>query len=218
MDIEEIQARPRDARGRRACRRLRRQGLVPAVIYGRGQPNVLLNVRLSDVEKIVKARTFIVQVSWDGQRESAQIRELQYDALGDQVMHVDFVRISLTETVTVSVPVEPHGEAAGVAEGGVLDLREHELDVECLPTAIPEKLRVEVAHLGIGDDVRVRDIAFPEGVEPIAEPDLLVAVLAPPAEVLEEEAEVLPEEAIAEPEVISRQADEGEVEGGPEAE
>lgn len=218
MDIEEIQARPRDARGRRACRRLRRQGLVPAVIYGRGQPNVLLNVRLSDVEKIVKARTFIVQVSWDGQRESAQIRELQYDALGDQVMHVDFVRISLTETVTVSVPVEPHGEAAGVAEGGVLDLREHELDVECLPTAIPEKLRVEVAHLGIGDDVRVRDIAFPEGVEPVAEPDLLVAVLAPPAEVLEEEAEVLPEEAIAQPEVISRQAAEGEAEGGPEAE
>lgn len=218
MDIEEIQARPRDARGRRACRRLRRQGLVPAVIYGRGQPNVLLNVRLSDVEKIVKARTFIVQVSWDGQRESAQIRELQYDALGDHVMHVDFVRISLTETVTVSVPVEPHGEAAGVAEGGVLDLREHELDVECLPTAIPEKLRVEVAHLGIGDDVRVRDIAFPEGVEPVAEPDLLVAVLAPPAEVLEEEAEVLPEEAIAQPEVISRQADEGEAEGGPEAE
>ncbi|MCK4375361.1 MAG: 50S ribosomal protein L25 [Candidatus Brocadiae bacterium] len=218
MDIEEIQARPRDARGRRACRRLRRQGLVPAVIYGRGRPNVLLNVRLSDVEKIVKARTFIVQVSWDGQRESAQIRELQYDALGDQVVHVDFVRISLTETVTVSVPVEPHGEAAGVAEGGMLDLRAHELDVECLPTAIPEKLRIEVAHLGIGDDVRVRDIAFPEGVEPVAEPDLLVAVVAPPAEVLEEEAEVLPEEAIAEPEVISRQADEGEAEGGPEAE
>lgn len=218
MDIAEIEARPRQERGSRACQRVRKQGLVPAVIYGHGQPNVLLCLRRSSVEQLLEKRTFIVQVNWGGKRESAQIREIQYDALGDEVVHVDFVRISLSEAVTVSVPVESHGEAVGVVEGGMLDLREHQLEVECLPTAIPEQIRVEVSQLGIGDGLRVRDIQFPEGVKPIADADMVVVVIAPPAEVVEEEAEVLPEEIAAEPEVIGREAgrEEPEQEAKPE--
>lgn len=218
MDIAEIDARPRDARGGRACRRLRKLSLVPAVLYGQAESNVLLSVRHSDIEKLLEAHTFVVQVNWGSRRESAQIKEIQYDHLGDHIVHVDLLRISLTETVTVSIPVEVHGEAAGVTEGGMLDLRLHELDVECLPAAIPEKLRVEVADLGIGADLRVGDIEFPEGVKPVADPDTLVVVIAAPAEVLEEEAEELPEGLLAEPEVISREAPEEEAagEGGSE--
>jgi large subunit ribosomal protein L25 len=208
MDIAEVQARPREARGSRACRRLRRQGLVPAVLYGRGEPNLLLTVRQHDLEHLLAERAFIVMVNWDGQQETAQLKDIQYDALGDTVVHADFVRISLTESVVVSVPVETHGEARGVTEGGVLDLREHTLEVECLPSAIPENIRVEIAELEIGDDLRISDIAFPEGVAPVAEPDAVVVVISPPAEVEEEEVEGIPEELVAEPEVIGREAPE----------
>jgi len=205
MDIAEIQARPRLERGTRACKRLRAQGLLPAVIYGHGEPNVLLSLRRGIVEKLLEDRAFIIQVGWDGHQESAQLKEVQYDALGDEIVHVDLVRISLTETITVSVPVETHGEAAGLAEGGVLDLRRHELEVECLPTAIPERLRIEVEGLEIGDDLRIADIKFPEGVQPVEEPDTVVVVVAPPAHVEEEEAEAGLEGILAEPELIGRE-------------
>jgi large subunit ribosomal protein L25 len=194
---------------------LRKEGLVPAVLYGHREPNVLLSLHRSELERLLGMHAFILQVNWDGRSESVQVRELQYDPLGDHVIHVDLARISLSETVTVSVPIETHGEAAGVAEGGVLDLQLHELEVECLPTAIPEKLRVEVAQLGIGDHVRVGDIQLPEGVTATADAEVVVVAVTPPVEIEEEEAEELAEEAIAEPEVIGREAagEEPEAEG-----
>ena len=216
MDIAELQAQPREARGLRACRRLRRQGLVPAVVYGHGEPNVLLSVRCSDVEKLLEERNFIVQVRWDGRDENAQVKEIQYDALGDDILHVDLQRISLTETITVSVPIEVHGEAAGVKAGGVLDVQLHDVEVECLPTAVPEKLRAEVAALEIGDDLRVSDLTLPEGVAVTEDADAVVVVIAPPADVEEEEPEGLDAEGTAEPEVIGRPADEDEADAGNE--
>ncbi len=210
MDIAELQAQPREARGSRACRRLRTLGLVPAVLYGHDQPNLLLSVNGIDVEKLLEAHSFIVRVQWNGQEETAQIREVQYDALGDELLHVDFIRISLTERITVSVPVETHGEAPGVEEGGVLAVQQHELEVECLPTAIPERLRVEVGELEIGEVIRVGDLAFPEGVAPVAEPETVIVTVTPPVELEEEEAEGVLEEAMAEPELIGREAEQEE--------
>jgi large subunit ribosomal protein L25 len=207
MDITELEAQPREARGLRACRRLRKQGLVPAVVYGRGEPNVLLSVRHADVERLLEEHSFIVQVRWDGRDENAQVKGIQYDALGDSVIHLDLQRISLTEAITVSVPIEVHGVAAGVKAGGVLDLQLHEVEVECLPTAVPESLRAEVAALEIGDDLRVSDLALPEGVKILEDEDAVVVVIAPPAELAEEEPEGLAEEAAAEPEVIGRAAE-----------
>jgi large subunit ribosomal protein L25 len=212
MDIAEIQARPREARGTRGCKRLRKQDLIPAVIYGHGEPNVLLSLRRADIDKLIEDHQFIVQVDWDGKRESAQIRELQYDALGDHIVHVDFVRISLTENVTVSVPVEAHGDAAGVDEGGTLELHLHELEIECLPMAIPERLRVEVGHLGINDAVRIGEIQLPEGVAAVGDPEEVVVSVAPPVEIEEEEAEGLAVEA-AEPELIGRPPEDEEAAG-----
>ena len=210
MDIAELNAQPREARGLRPCRRLRKQGLVPAVVYGRGEPNVLLSLRRDDVEKLLHDRSFVVQVRWDGRDESAQVKQIQYDALGDDIVHVDLQRISLTEVITMLVPVEPHGEAEGVKAGGMLAVQLHEVQVECLPTAVPEKLRVEVAALQIGDDLRVSDLVLPEGVRATEDPDTVVVIVAPPAEVEEEEPEGLAEEAGAEPEVIGRAAEQEE--------
>jgi len=169
----------------------------------------MLSVRRGDVEKLLAEHSLIVQVLWDGHEENTQVREIQFDALGDHILHVDLQRISLTEVIVVRVPIEVHGEAAGVKAGGVLDVQLHEVEVECMPTAVPEKLRAEVAALEIGDDIRVSDLKLPDGVKVIDDADAVVVAVAPPADLEEKEAEGLGEETSAEPEVIGRAAAEG---------
>jgi large subunit ribosomal protein L25 len=208
MDIPVVEARPRQSLGSRACRRLRREGTIPAVLYGRGGPNVRLALERQGIEALIGEHALVVEVVWDDQRDNAQVREIQYTALGDHVVHVDLLRISLLETIQVAVPVEPHGEAAGLDEGGVLELVLHEIEVECLPTAIPENIRVEVAQLEIGDNLTVADIQFPEGVVPVTEPEAVVVTVVPPSEV-EEEA---PAKVLAEPGVIGAEEAEEEPE------
>jgi len=210
MDIPTIKAWPREERGTRACRRMRKRGLIPVVLYGRGDPNVLLTVKNTDLQHLLDEHNMILEVEWDGNATPAQLREVQRDPLGDEIVHADLGRISLTETVEVAVPVELHGEAAGVEEGGVLELVLHEVEVECLPGNIPEKIRVEVAELSIGDDLRIDDLQFPEGVVPTNEPDAVVVTCVPPMEMVEEAEEAVGEEMMAEPEVIGRAAEEEE--------
>ena len=202
MDIPTIKIWPREERGTRACRRLRRRGLVPAVLYGRGEPNVLLTVQEETLEKLLAQHTMVLRVEWNGQQDPVQIKEVQYDPLGDHIVHADFGRISLTETVHVTVPIETHGESVGVKEGGMLELVLHEIEVECLPTSIQERIRVEVAELRIGDDLRIRDLPLPEGVRATSAPDVVVLTIAAPTRAEEEAA---PEEEVAaEPEVIGK--------------
>jgi len=209
MEVHEIEAHLRDTRGSLACRKLRRQNLVPAILYGHGETNVLLSLRAHDIEQALAERTLVLKVLWDGLEDTAQIKHVQYDALGDDVLHVDLNRVSLTETVTVTVPVKTHGEAPGVVEGGVLELILFELEVECLPTNIPEDIRVEVSGLNIGDNLTVADLAFPQDVAPVDEPDSVVVTVAAPVEEAEEE-EAAPETMIGEPELIGREAKEPE--------
>jgi large subunit ribosomal protein L25 len=205
MEVLEIAAQPRDVNGTRACRRLRKRELVPAVLYGHGEPNVMLALPAGAIEQAIADRALVLKVVWDGREDTAQIKEVQYDAVGDGLLHVDLARISLTEKLTVTVPVKTHGEARGVTEGGVLELIEFELEVECLPTDIPENIRVEVADLGIGGSLTIADLVFPEGVVPLGEPDAVVVSVVEPIEE-PAEAEVAPEQLITEPEVIGREA------------
>ncbi len=209
MDIAEIEARPREVRGSRDCRRLRRQGLLPAVLYGRGEPNVLLTLREEDVEELIESRSPIVQVNWDGRQENTQIRDIQFDALEEDILHVDLVRISLTESAVFTVQVQTHGTAAGETEGGVLELVSHAIEVECLPTEVPDSITVEVEELEIGDNLTVGDLAFPAGVTPVTDLDTVVVTVVPPTEI--EEEEVAPEDLMLEPEVIGEEVEEPEM-------
>ena len=213
MDIPAIQAWPREERGTRPCRRLRRRGLLPAVLYGRGEPNVMLTVPERAIERLVQEHHTILQVEWDEQQTPAQIKELQYDHLGDAIIHADFVRISMTETVQVSVAIETHGEPVGVKQGGLLEVVLHEIPVECLPAAVPESIRVEVGELDIGESLRVSDLMLPQGVVALAEPEAVVVMVARAVEIVE--APEVEEEPLAEPEVIGQAAEE---EAAPEGE
>ncbi len=209
MDIPTIKAWPREKRGTRASRRLRGRGLVPAVLYGRGEPNLLLSVQEKAISHIVAEHAMVLQLEWDGHQTPTQLKEVQFDSLGEEILHADFHRISLTETVRVAVPIETHGEPVGVAqEGGMLAIVQHEVEVECLPTSIPESIRVEVAGLSIGDNVRLGALDLPDGVAAVGDPDLVVISVTPPTEVPEEEELAPAEELMAEPEVIGREEEE----------
>jgi large subunit ribosomal protein L25 len=158
------------------------------------------------MEDLLEHHAFVFQVEVEGKEVPVQLLEVQYDSIGEKILHTDLGRISLSEQIEVSVPVEVHGEAAGVREeGGVLEVIHHELTITCLPGNVPEDIRVEVADLNIGDDLRIADIEFPEGVKPVDDPDEVVVTCARPTEMITEEEEALTEEFMAEPEVIGRE-------------
>lgn len=216
MDIATLHATKRQELGSRASVRLRKAGLVPAVLYGHKRDTVPLSVPFKEIERVVAAGSRMVNLEIGGVQELALLKEVQYDSMGDELLHVDLARVAIDEKVTVRVPVELHGLAKGVASGGTLDHVVKDIEVVCLPHDIPEKIRVEIAGLDIGQMIYVRDIQLPPGVECRLDPGTVVAVVHAPTEAKE----VAPAEAgPAEPEVIGRKAaEEGEEEEEEEGE
>ncbi len=214
MDIPELKAFSREEKGRRSCNRMRRKGLIPAVMYGRGKPNLMLGFEHKDLNKLIDEHALVFNVDADIEKTPVQLLEIQYDHLGDEVIHVDVGRISMTETIEVGVAVETKGDPVGVREGGgVLEMILHDLVVESLPNSIPEKIVVEVDDLEIGDDVRVGELDLPDGVKAVEDADSVVVTCVPPMEmVTEEDEEMLEEDVMAEPEVIGREEEEEEEE------
>jgi len=209
MESQTLRATRRNQLGSRAAARLRRAGAVPAVLYGHQRANVHLALDLRQVEHVVHSGTRMVTLDIEGAEERALLKDIQYDAMGDHLLHVDLTRVALDEKVTVTVPVELHGLAKGVASGGTLDHLVQDIEVTCLPADIPERIRVEVAELEVGQMICVRDLQPPAGVTFDLEPDTPVVIIHEP--VAEKEA-APPEEAeaaaAAEPEVIARRAEE----------
>ena len=212
MEHTTLQATKRQETGSRAARRLRREGLVPAVLYGHGRDTVHLSVPLKEFDHLRHGGARLLDLEIGGTVEPAVVKDLQYDSLGDAVLHVDFARVAMDETITVTVPVELHGLAKGVTSGGILDHVIVDIEVSCLPGNIPGNIRIEIADLDIGDVVHIRDIDAPEGVEFLQDPDAPVVTIHPPVAAAEEEAvEEVELEAEAEPEVIGgRREQEGE--------
>jgi len=201
---------PREGRGSQAARRLRRKGFIPAVIYGHKEETLCVALPVEEVEKAIRRGVRVVDLKANGKEEKALIRDVQWDHLGKELLHVDFTRVALDERIVVSVPLEIRGVAPGINAGGMLDQPIHTLSVECLAISIPESIRVNVGELQIGGAIYVRDLVLPPGVEVMSDPDVIVVhvttkavepeVAAPAAEVAEQ----------AEPEVIGRQKAEEE--------
>jgi large subunit ribosomal protein L25 len=149
----------------------------------------------------------VFDLAIDGKSEKVLVKDVQYDHLGAEVLHVDFARVSLDERVEVTVPLELRGTPKGEADGGVLQQLVAELEIECLVTDIPDAIRHNVSEMGLDTDLHVRDLQLPPGVKALQDEDL---VLAQVREVKEEE--VAPTEVAegGEPEVIGRKPEEGE--------
>jgi large subunit ribosomal protein L25 len=199
----------REETGKQKAKKARREGFIPGVIYGEGKQPVAVSITTKDLIHLVHTRgseNTIVSVQVDGQAGGKSrhclIKDMQYDPVVGNIIHVDLNEISLTKVIKVEVPVNAKGEPVGVKQdGGSLDHIMWKLEVECLPTNIPKSFDVDVSQLKIGDSIHVRDIQFPSGVKCLNDVDATVlSVSAPVQEVAP--AEVVEGEESKEPEVI----------------
>ena len=219
-----LTAATRDGRGKNEARRLRRAGQVPAVLYGgetrQGLPIAVDPKALLRILHSESGVNTLIGLTVDGGTSSqVLVKEFQLDPIGHELLHVDFFRLALDKAITVTVPVTLTGEPAGVKQqGGLLDFVQRDVQVECMPTEIPEHIEVDVSELMIGQGVRLRDVLGEVTWTPVSDPEtLLVHVIAPkveeeePTEEVAEEGAAAPVEG-AEPEVIKK----GKAEAGEE--
>jgi len=210
----------RESLGSRNTRRLRRQGLVPGVLYGRGEP-VAISIEERELRRALTGAAGLhsildVQIDGRGSTHASILKDFQVDKVRGGVVHVDLQEVRLDQTIIASVSVHLIGgeDSPGVREGGVLSQPLREIQVEALPLEIPEHIDLDVSHMATGDTLRISDIAVPDGVTLLDDPETVVATVTAPTreEVVEEEVEEGEEGAEGE-------AAEGEAaEGAPEAE
>jgi large subunit ribosomal protein L25 len=203
----QVTAKPRSELGSRANKRLRASGQLPGVIYGHKEAVVPVSLPKKEVTNHLNHGAHVFDIALNGKSEKVLVKEVQYDHLGMEVLHVDFARVSLDEKVEVTVPIELKGEPKDV-EGAVLQQVMNELEVECLVTEIPEVIRFNVSEMKLNDVIHVKDLTLPPGVTTKIDPEQIVVTLK---EVKEEEvAPAAAEGEAAEPEVIGKKKEEGE--------
>jgi large subunit ribosomal protein L25 len=215
MALQELTIQRRDGTGKQIAKRLRRQGVVPAIVYG-GPKTEPVTVDPKAVLRMIAGHagtTQLLTLTMDGEGGSrlAIIRAMQFDPVTERLLHVDLQEVSADKPITVRVAVHPIGEAVGVRDTkGILNLVLHEVTVSCLPTAIPEQIDADVSELAIGDVLTIGDLAAPAGVRILNDPGQAVATVSPPmAE--EEVAPAVAAAVTAEPEVLTeRKPKEGE--------
>jgi large subunit ribosomal protein L25 len=219
MAVISLSGQLRERLGKGGARTARRDGKIPAVLYGHGEQPLSVSIGARDFDLALrghKGGNPIVNLSVDAKEFTALIRDVQYDPVTHGILHLDFQHISLTETIEVEVPVHLTGVPVGVKDGGgILETILREVEVRCLPTAIPSSIDADVSALNIGDSVHVRDLSVPN-VTILTDPDATVATVVPPTVMEEKPAEeVAAETATAEPEVIAKgkKDEEGAAEG-----
>jgi large subunit ribosomal protein L25 len=217
-DVHTLSAEPRNRAGKGAARTTRREGRVPAVIYGNKQDPVLISVDPKALDREVHKTAFyttLFDIQINGTAHRVLPRDVQFDPVSDRPVHADFMRVTDKTRVRVAVPVqfENQGLSPGIKRGGVLNIVRHEIEVYCLADKIPHSIAIDLAGLDIGDSVHISMVKLPEGVRPtITDRDFTVATVAPPT-VQKTEAEEAAEAAAA----AAAAAPEGAVAGAPAA-
>ncbi len=163
-----VETRVRTGKG--GSRKVRQDGLVPAVVYGKGVEALNLRLDPKALQQAVATEAgwnTLLTLKGDGPFDGLVVilKDMQIDAIRRNPTHVDFLAIDLKKTLAVMVPVQPVGKAQGVVEGGTLQLIRHELEVYCLPTNIPTSIEIDVTALNVGEGIHIDEVSFPEGVE-----------------------------------------------------
>ena len=213
MAMQELTIQRREGTGKQLAKRLRRDGVVPAIVYGGAKPETVSVDPKAVLRTIVghAGTTQLLTLKMDGTTRLAIIRAMQFDPVTEKLLHVDLQEVSADRPITVRVAVHPVGEAIGVRDTkGILNLVLHEVTVSCLPTAIPERIDADVSALAIGDVLTIADLSVPAGVRVANDPGQAVATVSPP--MAEEEVAPAATAAVtAEPEVLTeRKPKEGE--------
>ncbi|WP_197686540.1 50S ribosomal protein L25/general stress protein Ctc [Thermanaeromonas toyohensis] len=183
MEASVLTVQPRQKTGKGPARRLRQQGLLPAILYGRDAGNLPIMIKLKELQRVLERegeRALVkVHLEKDGARQEymALLREVQRDPIRGDLLHVDLYQVPAGEKITVTVPVVLEGEPRGVKAGGILQHGLSELEIECLPADLPEAIVVDVSGLDVGDHLTVADIKPPKGVKILSEPEGLIATV-----------------------------------------
>lgn len=213
MKIVPIKVVPREKTGKGAAKKLRAKGMLPAVVYGESVEPQPITVDLKELKSAIHTdagQNVILNLQVEGVKkgkdETALIREIQRDPIKGDLLHADFLKIALDEKIQATVPMLVLGEAPGAKEGGVLQHGLWEVQVECLPTDLPEHIEIDVSNLGMGEAIRVGDLQTSEKVHILTHSEETVVSIIPPR------VEVAPPPAaeVAEPEVIGEAKEERE--------
>jgi large subunit ribosomal protein L25 len=183
----------REELGTRESRRLRREGRIPGVLYGGGEP-VAISVAERELRRALTGNAGLhsildVEIDGHGKTHASILKEYQVDKIRGHITHVDLQEVPLDKPIHASVSVHLHGgeDAPGVREGGVLSQPLRELNVEALPLEVPEHLNLDVSHMGVGDTLRIADVHAPDGVTLLDDPETVVATITAPTREVEPE-------------------------------
>ena len=200
MEKIELKASIRKTVGNGPARELRRQGMIPAVLYGPKSDPIMLSVVIRELEQIVKSGNIgqmllnIVIQNGKKQSKTAMIKELQTQPVSGALLHIDFYEVAMDQKIKISIPVVTSGEAVGVELGGILQVVRHEVDVFCYPNNIPESIEVDITNMEVGDSLHIGDVPLDEAIELADESNFtIVTVLSPKVEEEEVEEEELEE-------------------------
>lgn len=205
-DDIKLEAEIRRNTGTDAAKRVRKDGMVPCILYGLNKENVALSIPYNRLESALLSGKRMVDLSIEKKRETVLVKDLQHHPVTDRIIHADFERIAMDEEIDIEIPVVLEGRAKGADDGGVVDQILKSLQVKCLPQDIPEEVTIDISDLDINDSYKAQDIKLPKGVTAVTGEDEMVVVIHPPAR---EEEEAVPEEEIhAEPEVLTERKEE----------
>jgi len=202
-NVVTLNAESRHEVGKKIAKKLRKQGRIPAIIYGEHKESIPISLSVSDIKTILKSDTgenTVLRIHRDDMQVDAMLKEIQYDYLSDHVIHVDLIRIDLNKSVNINVPVVVQGEPIGVkVDGGIFDFMTRELKVRCLPTQIPREFVLDVSEMQTGHSIKVEDMEVAEGIKIMSDPHTVICAVAARSGAEEaEEAEEGEEEEAAE--------------------
>lgn len=212
-----IEAQMRTPGGKNANRRLRKSGIIPAVIYGPKKKTMAVSVDPHTIQGILHSETgrnTIFTLDVDGSKQkNSMVKDYQLDPVHGNLIHVDFIQIAMDRLLELEVNIELIGEPEGVKiDGGIMDFVTRSIEVECLPADIPESIKVDVSHLRINDYIRVSNLEVDSKVKILSDSDVVVVTVIPPVKEEEPVVEAEAEAEAEEPEVIKKgkAAEEGE--------
>lgn len=193
-----LKAEIREQTGSKNAEKLRGQGRIPAIVYGHKREPVAISLDAHNLVEEMQHGRRVLDVQIGKKKEKMIVKDLQYDYLGRDIMHADLMRVDVTETVKVMVPIELKGTAKGAHEGGIIEGHADHVEVECKVTDIPESIIVSVKEVGVGDTLHAGDIELPSGVNLVSDPSMLLVTCslvaaAKTTEELEEEVPIAPE-------------------------
>jgi len=195
-----LKAEIREQTGSKTVRKIREQGRIPAIVYGHKKEPAAISLDAHNFTEGLHHGQRLIDVQIGKKKEKTIVKELQYDHLGKNIIHVDLMRVNVAEMVKVTVPIELKGTAVGTHESGIIEEQTDHLEIECKVSDIPETIVVSIKDVHVGDNLHASDIELPDGISLVSSPDTLLVTchLVAAAKSTEEVEEEMP----ASPEVI----------------